>query len=100
MGRSRPLLIPWVAGVGAINLGAMQLARHQSITCVGRSGRRVPLWLLVGEVAIRAAAWLSLPLYSFPSLDPGSQVICASIMAGLGVGALGLVVVPPAPPPG
>jgi diguanylate cyclase (GGDEF)-like protein/PAS domain S-box-containing protein len=88
------LLIPWVAGVGAINLGAMQLARHQSITCVGRSGRRVPLWLLVGEVAIRAAAWLSLPLYSFPSLDPGSQVICASIMAGLGVGALGLVVVP------
>jgi diguanylate cyclase (GGDEF)-like protein/PAS domain S-box-containing protein len=88
------LLMPWVAGVGAINLGAMQLARHQSITCVGRSGRRVPLWLLVGEVAIRAAAWLSLPLYSFPSLDPGSQVICASIMAGLGVGALGLVVVP------
>ncbi|MFL6741740.1 MAG: diguanylate cyclase domain-containing protein, partial [Sphingomicrobium sp.] len=88
------LLIPWVAGVGAINLIAMQLARHQSITCVGRSGRRVPLWLLVGEVAIRAAAWLSLPLYSFPSLDPGSQVICASIMAGLGVGALGLVVIP------
>src|SRR4029079_10858349 len=88
------LLIPWVAGVGAINLGAMQLARHQSITCVGRSGRRVPLWLLCVEVAIGPAAWLSLPLYSFPSLDPGSQVICASIMAGLGVGALGLVVVP------
>src|ERR1700752_2095307 len=88
------LLLPWVLGVAGVNLGAMQLARHQSITCVGRSGRRVPMWLLVGEVALRAATWLSLPLYSFASLDPGTQVISASIMAGLGVGALGLVVIP------
>ena len=88
-------LAPWVAAVAALNLGSMQLARHQSITCVGRSGRRVPLWLMVGDVALRAALWLSLPLYFFQSLDPGSQVISASIMAGLGVGALGLVVIPP-----
>jgi diguanylate cyclase (GGDEF)-like protein/PAS domain S-box-containing protein len=87
-------LVPWVAAVGAANLAAMQLARHQSITCVGRSGRRVPAWLLVGEIAIRAAIWLSLPLYSFATLDPGTQVIAASIMAGLGVAALGLVVIP------
>ena len=88
-------LLPWAAAVAAVNLGAMQLARQQSITCVGRSGRRVPMWLLVGEVAARAAVWLSVPLYCFPSLDPGTQVISASIMAGLGVGALGLVVIPP-----
>jgi len=88
-------LIPWVFGIGAINLGTMQLARHQSITCVGRSGRRVPMWMLVGEVALRAAAWLSLPLYFFASVDPGTQVISASIMAGLGIGAIGLVVIPP-----
>ena len=88
------LLVPWVVAVGVVNLGAMQLARHQSITCVGRSGRRVPTWLLVGEVAVRAAIWLSLPLYSFVSLDAGTQVIAASIMAGLGVGALGLVIIP------
>jgi hypothetical protein len=88
-------LIPWVLGIGAINLGTMQLARHQSITCVGRSGRRVPMWMLVGEVALRAAAWLSLPLYFFASVDPGTQVISASIMAGLGIGAMGLVVIPP-----
>jgi diguanylate cyclase (GGDEF)-like protein/PAS domain S-box-containing protein len=87
-------LVPWVLAVGGVNLAAMQLARHQSITCVGRSGRRVPTWLLVGEVALRAAIWLSLPLYSFVSLDPGTQVIAASIMAGLGVGALGLVIIP------
>src|SRR6478609_6809672 len=31
-------LLPWVGGVAAVNLGAMQLARTQSITCVGRSG--------------------------------------------------------------
>ncbi|HEY6048026.1 MAG TPA: EAL domain-containing protein, partial [Sphingomicrobium sp.] len=73
----------------------MQLARTQSVTCVGRSGRRVPLWMMVGEVALRAVTWLSLPLYLFPSLDAGSQVIAASLMAGLGVGALGLVVIPP-----
>src|SRR3954463_5901873 len=26
-------VFPWVVGVGGINLGAMQLARHQSISC-------------------------------------------------------------------
>jgi PAS domain-containing protein len=88
-------LLPWVGAVGAVNLAAMQLARTQAITCVGRSGRRVPIHLLVGEVAARALTWLSVPLYLFPSLDAGTQVIAASIMAGLGVGALGLVVVPP-----
>jgi len=88
-------LVPWLAAVAAVNLAAMQLARTQSITCVGRSGRRVPMWTMVTEVACRAAVWLSLPLYLFPSLDPDTQVIAASIMAGLGVGALGLVVIPP-----
>jgi len=88
------LLLPWALAVGGVNLGAMQLARTQSITCVGRSGRRVPSWLLAGEVAVRAVTFLSLPLYLFPTLDPGTQVIAASVMAGLGVGGLGLVVVP------
>jgi diguanylate cyclase (GGDEF)-like protein/PAS domain S-box-containing protein len=88
-------LAPWAAAVAVVNLAAMQLARTQSITCVGRSGRRVPTWMLVGEVALRAAVWLSLPLYLFPTLDPGTQVIAASVMAGLGIGALGLVVIPP-----
>src|SRR5689334_17902743 len=88
-------LVPWAAAVGVVNLAAMQLARTQSITCVGRSGRRVPIWMLVGEVAVRAAVWLSLPLYLFPTLDPATQVIAASVMAGLGIGALGLVVIPP-----
>src|SRR6476620_182739 len=72
----------------------MQLARTQSITCVGRSGRRVPTWLLVGDIAVRAFTFLSLPLYLFPTLDPGTQVTAASVMAGLGIGGLGLVVVP------
>jgi diguanylate cyclase (GGDEF)-like protein len=87
-------LLPWIGAIAITNLGAMQLARTQSITCVGRSGRRVPNWLLVGDVAVRAFTFLSLPLYLFPSLDPGTQVIAASVMAGLGVGGLGLVVVP------
>ena len=86
---------PWVGAVALVNLGAMQIARIQSITCVGRSGRRVPMWTMVGEVTLRALVWLSLPLYLFPGSDPGTQVIAASIMAGLGVGALGLVVIPP-----
>lgn len=87
-------LLPWVGAVAAVNLGAMQLARIQSISCVGRSGRRVPMSLMMGEVACRAVVWLSLPLYLFPSLDPATQVISASVMAGLGIGALGLVVIP------
>src|SRR4051794_30402472 len=71
---SSTLLLPWVAAVGIANFAAMQLARTQSITCVGRSGRRVPYWVLVGEVALRAFTFLSVPLYVFPTLDPGSQV--------------------------
>ena len=91
---SPAFVLPWVGAVGAVNLSAMQLARMQSITCVGRSGRRVPMWTMVGEVAARGLVWLSLPLYLFPSLDPATQIIAASIMAGLGIGALGLVVIP------
>jgi diguanylate cyclase (GGDEF)-like protein/PAS domain S-box-containing protein len=88
-------LVPWLGAVAVVNLGAMQLARHQSITCVGRSGRRVPMWMLVGDVALRAVVWLSLPLYLFPYMDPATQAIAASVMAGLGIAALGLVVIPP-----
>ena len=88
-------LLGWGIAVALVNFGAMQIARNQSVTGVGRSGRRVPMWTMVGEVAGRAIVWLSLPLYLFPSMDPGTQVIAASVMAGLGVGALGLVVIPP-----
>jgi diguanylate cyclase (GGDEF)-like protein/PAS domain S-box-containing protein len=87
-------LLPWVAAVAVVNLAAMQYARHQAITCVGRSGRRVPTWQLVGEVAVRAVTFIGLPMYLFPHLDPQTQVITASVMAGLGVAGLGLVVVP------
>ena len=85
----------WAAVVAAANLVAMQLARVQSVTHIGRSGRRLPDWLMVGDIAIRAALWLSLPLYLFPSLSPSAQVVLASITAGLGIAALGLVVVLP-----
>jgi diguanylate cyclase (GGDEF)-like protein/PAS domain S-box-containing protein len=88
-------LAPWLIAIAVVNLGAMQLARIQSVKCVGRSGQRVPMWTMVAEVAVRAAVWLSLPLYLFPSMGPAQQVISASIMAGLGIAALGLVVVPP-----
>ena len=67
-------LFIWVGSVVTINLGALHVARTQAITHVGRSGRKVPQWLLVGEVVLRAAVWLSLPLYYFPALDPASQL--------------------------
>ncbi|MCH8616577.1 EAL domain-containing protein [Sphingomonas sp. SM33] len=88
------LLFPWLGAVALVNFGAMQLARMQAITHIGRSGRRVPPWQMIGEVIVRAVVWLSLPLWVFTSIDPGSQVIVASIAAGLGVAGLGLVVVP------
>src|SRR5690348_10471405 len=87
-------LVPWAGAVAVFNLGFMQLARTQSITCVGRSGHRVPYWLLVGDIALRAFTFLSVPLFFFPALDPGSQVIAASVMAGIGIAGLGLVVIP------
>jgi len=89
-------LLPWAAAVIAVNFGLTQLARHQSITCVGRSGHRIPQWQLVGEVLLRAATFLGVPLFFFPTFDAGTQVITASVIAGLTVGGLGLVVVPQA----
>src|SRR6476619_5143637 len=65
-------ILAWLGAVAAINLGAMHVARTQAITHVGRSGKQVPQLFLVGEVVIRAAVWLSLPLTYFPSLDSGS----------------------------
>ncbi len=93
---SLALLLPWAGAVALLNLFAMQLARTQAITNVGRSGRKVPEWQMIGEIAVRALLWASLPIYLFSSLDTGAQIIAASIMAGLGIAALGLVVVPPA----
>jgi diguanylate cyclase (GGDEF)-like protein/PAS domain S-box-containing protein len=88
------LVLPWAAAVAILNLGAMHVAKTQSITHIGRSGRKVPEWMMVGEVVTRALAWLSLPLYVFLQLPPGGQVIAASITAGLGIAGLGLVVHP------
>jgi diguanylate cyclase (GGDEF)-like protein len=88
------LLLPWTALVGALNMVAMRWSQHQAVTCVGRSGRAVPPWMMIGDVLVRAAAWLSLPLYLFPSLGAGDQVIAGSLIAGVGVAGLGLVVVP------
>jgi diguanylate cyclase (GGDEF)-like protein/PAS domain S-box-containing protein len=94
-GKVDPALIAgWAGTVGLLNLGAMHVARTQSVTHVGRSGRTVPPSLMVGDVVLRAVAWLSLPLYALPSLDPAAQASVASLIAGLGIAALGLVVVP------
>ena len=88
------LLLGWTGAVAVGNLAAMHLARTQAITHVGRSGRKVPQWQMVGEVLARALLFLSLPVFCFSSLTPDLQVVTASILAGLGVAALGLVVVP------
>lgn len=88
------LLLGWGAVVALGNFAAMHLARTQAITHVGRSGRRVPQWQMIGEVVARALLFLSLPLATFSTLPPELQVVTASILAGLGVAALGLVVVP------
>ncbi len=85
----------WAVAVGVVNLAAMKMARTHAITHVGRSGQRLGDWVLVGDIGLRALLWLSLPLYMYPSLDPSSQLIAASVTAGLGIAALGLVVVLP-----
>ena len=87
-------LVGWATAVVATNLGFMQLARTQAVTHVGRSGRKVPKVLMVGDIVARAVIWMSLPVLSFPTLGAESQVVAATLIAGLGIGALGLVVVP------
>jgi diguanylate cyclase (GGDEF)-like protein len=89
------VLAAWAGSIGVVNVVAMQMARTQSISHVGRSGRRLSDWVMVGDIAARAALWLSLPIYFFHSLDSNAQVIVASITAGLGIASLGLVVVLP-----
>jgi diguanylate cyclase (GGDEF)-like protein/PAS domain S-box-containing protein len=87
-------LLGWTAAVVATNLAAMQVARTQAVTHVGRSGRKLPKWLMVGDIIARAVVWLSLPILAFPALAPESQTVAATLIAGLGIAALGLVVVP------
>ncbi|MCM8558336.1 putative bifunctional diguanylate cyclase/phosphodiesterase [Sphingomicrobium sediminis] len=86
----------WILTIIGVNAAFMMLARRQAITHIGRSGKRVPHWLLLSDVALRAAIWLSLPMMTFGSLGASDQIIAASIISGLGVAALGLVVVPAA----
>ena len=88
-----PMLLGWAAAVGGLNLLCMQWSRNQAITCVGRSGRRVSDWQLVGDVLCRALIWLALPLYTFAGLHAADQIIAGSLIAGLAIGGLGLVVV-------
>lgn len=88
-------LAAWAGTVGLGNVLAMKLAKTQAITNVGRSGGRLPDWVMVADIGVRAAVWLSLPLYLFPSLAAGSQGVVATITAGLGIAAIGLVVVLP-----
>ena len=56
------LLAGWAGAVAICNLLAMHLAKTQAITHVGRSGRKVPQWQMVGEVIGRALLFLSLPI--------------------------------------
>lgn len=85
----------WAGFVAAVNLAAMQMARTQAITHVGRSGRGLSDLAMVADIAVRAIVWLSLPLYLFPNLPAGSQIEVASITSGLAIAGLGLVVVLP-----
>ncbi|UUR07070.1 putative bifunctional diguanylate cyclase/phosphodiesterase [Sphingomonas glaciei] len=87
------LLLGWAGLVAAVNYLAMRWSQSQAVTCVGRAGQSVPLGMMIGDVAIRAALWLSLPLYLFPTLSSSGQIITGTLLAGVGVAGLGLVVV-------
>ena len=87
-------LIGWVTAVCGANFAAMRWSRTQAITHVGRSGRMVPRVVMIGELMLRAALFLSLPLYLFKDMSGSTQLVLASITASLGTAALGLVVVP------
>ena len=95
-GRRRRWLLPWALAVGGVNFAAMRLARPPV------DHLRRPLGPAGADVddgrrsrASRGASGSAFRSICFPTLDPGTQVIAASIMAGLGIGALGLVVIPP-----
>ena len=77
-------LLPWVVAVVGVNLGAMQLARTQSITVRRSLGPPGPPTCLPGwrnrdpRVYVSSAS----PFIFSQPLDPGTQVIAASVMAG------------------
>ena len=86
-------------GVGGRGRRSSILAR-----CSSRGPRRSPM-SAARAARCRTGRWSAkssgapccscrLPLYYFTALDPNTQVIVASLLAGLGIAALGLVVVP------
>jgi hypothetical protein len=70
-------LLGWLAPVALTNFGAMHWRAHRRSPMSAARAAPCPNWLLVGDVVVRALLWLSLPLYLFPTLDPGSQMITA-----------------------
>ncbi|GLR47917.1 putative bifunctional diguanylate cyclase/phosphodiesterase [Sphingomonas astaxanthinifaciens] len=86
-------LVGWLVAVSGLNVLAMRWSQSQAVTCVGRAGHSVPQWQMIADVVVRAAAWLSLPLYLFPQLDSGGQIIAGTLIAGVGIAGLGLVVI-------
>lgn len=87
------LLLGWAGAVAIANFLGMRWSQSQAVTCVGRAGQMVPLWMMIGDVAARALIWLSLPVYLFPTLSASGQIIAGTLIAGVGVAGLGLVVV-------
>ena len=86
-------LLGWCAAVATLNILAMRWSQAQAVTCVGRSGKSVPPALMIGDVGVRAAVWLALPLYLFSNLQTADQIIAGTLIAGVGIAGLGLVVV-------
>jgi diguanylate cyclase (GGDEF)-like protein len=87
------LLLGWAGFVALVNYLAMRWSQSQAVTCVGRAGQSVPLWMMIGDVVARALLWLSLPVYLFPGLGTDGQIIAGTLIAGVGIAGLGLVVV-------
>jgi diguanylate cyclase (GGDEF)-like protein len=86
-------LLGWAGLVALTNFVAMRWSQSQAVTCVGRAGQAVPTWMMIGDVAVRAVLWLSLPIYLFSGLSTAGQIIAGTLIAGVGIAGLGLVVV-------
>jgi diguanylate cyclase (GGDEF)-like protein len=87
------LLLGWIGIVALVNYLAMRWSQSQAVTCVGRAGHSVPQWTMIGDVLVRAALWLSLPVFVFPTLSTTGQIIAGTLIAGVGIAGFGLVVV-------
>ncbi|HEY0446322.1 MAG TPA: EAL domain-containing protein [Allosphingosinicella sp.] len=91
-----PLLIGWIAVVGALHWFTCRRALDAGSSAGSRSAKLRPQWQPIGEAVGLAMIWSSLPTYAFATQTSDVQVVIGGAMGAMIIAAIALSAVPKA----